>query len=165
LTAFHKPGYPTTFFKIKGTLSFRNETNNWGLQTSNVSNGAAYADLDNDGDLDLVVNNMGSNASVYRNNNPGKSNYLNIRLKGTKENTLAIGSHVTITSSRGKQQVAEQQPVRGYLSSMEPLIHFGLGADTTVQSLTIRWPQGGHTTIKNIKPNQTITVNIAEVKG
>lgn len=148
-------------FHNKGDLHFENTTNNWGLQTANVSNGAAYADLDNDGDLDLVVNNMGERASVYRNNNFAKNNYLNIKLKGLKGNTNAIGSRADIVYDNGKQQILEQQPVRGYLSSMEPVLHFGVGKDSMITAVAVRWPGGNFTVLKNVKANQTITIDEA----
>lgn len=150
-------------FHNKGNLSFDNVTDQWGLKTINVSNGVAYADLDNDGDLDIVVNNMGERASVYRNNNVYKGNYLTIQLKGLQENTSAIGSRIDIVTSSGQQQTAEQQPVRGYLSSMEPVVHFGLGKDSVISSLIVRWSQGGYSVLKNIKANQTLTID--ESKG
>ena len=122
-------------FRNNGDISFENKTNQWGLKTNNVSNGVAYADLDNDGDLDLVVNNMGEEASIYRNNNLQKGNYLTIQLKGLPGNALAIGSRVDITTSTGNKQSIEQQPVRGYLSSVNPVLHFGLGKDSIIQTL------------------------------
>lgn len=148
-------------FRNKGDLCFENATNNWGLHRPSVSNGVAYADLDNDGDLDLVVNNMGERASVYRNNNIAHNNYLNIHLKGLRGNSYAIGSRVTIKYNSGKVQTAEQQPVRGYLSCMQPIAHFGLGKDSMITSLTVRWPNGDYTVLKNIKANQTITIDEA----
>ncbi|MEP7144340.1 MAG: VCBS repeat-containing protein, partial [Ferruginibacter sp.] len=147
-------------FRNKGDLRFENITDIWGLHTANVSNGVAYADLDNDGDLDLVVNNMGERASIYRNNNISHGNYLHIKLKGSQGNTGAIGSNVTITYN-GKQQVAELQPVRGYLSCMQPIVHFGLGKDSMITMVTVRWPQGNYTSLKNIKTNQTLTIDEA----
>jgi hypothetical protein len=148
-------------FRNNGDLGFENVTNNWGLHTSNVSNGVAYADLDNDGDLDLVINNMGERASVYRNNNISNGNYLNIKLKGKGNNSLAVGSAVTITTVDGKLQTAAQQPVRGYLSSVEPIIHFGLDKDSVIATLTLRWPTGGFTKLNSIKANQTLTIDEA----
>lgn len=145
-------------FRNKGDLCFENATNNWGLHKSSVSNGVAYADLDNDGDLDLVVNNMGERAFVYRNNNIASNNYLNVQLKGLHGNSYAIGSSVTVTY-HGKEQMAEQQPVRGYLSSMQPLVHFGLGKDSIITTLTVRWPKGYYTTLKNVKTNQIIVID------
>ena len=146
-------------FRNKGDLSFENVTVNWGLHKPAVSNGVAYADLDNDGDLDLIVNNMGEQASVYRNNNLAHNNYLNIRLKGANGNAGAIGSHVKIEYNNSKQQVAEMQTVRGYLSSMQPMIHFGLGKDTVINTLIVRWSADEYTTLKNVQANQTILID------
>jgi hypothetical protein len=146
-------------FRNKGDCCFENVTSAWGLSALNVSQGAAYADLDNDGDLDLVVNITGGKATIYRNNNPDHAHYLTIKLKGTKGNTYATGSKVTIQTNSGKRQCLEQQPVRGYLSCMDPVLHFGLGNDSLVTSLTIQWPSGEYSQLKNIKANTTITID------
>jgi enediyne biosynthesis protein E4 len=150
-------------FHNKGDFSFDNVTSQWGLKTNNVSNGVAYADLDNDGDLDIIVNNMGERASVYRNNNILQGNYLTVQLKGLQGNENAIGSRIDIVTGSGQQQTSEQQPVRGYLSSMEPVVHFGLGKDSIIASLTVRWPQGGYSVLKNIKVNQILTIDASKV--
>jgi hypothetical protein len=147
-------------FKNTADLRFKNVTDSWGLHTSNVSNGMAYADLDNDGDLDLVVNNMGERASIYRNNNINRDNYLRIQLKEAQHNTNAIGARISISTKAG-EQLAEQQPVRGYLSCMQPVVHFGLGKDSIVTSITIRWPKGNYSILKNIKANQTVIIDEA----
>jgi len=146
-------------FRNKGDCCFENVTSDWGLSALNVSQGAAYADLDNDGDLDLVVNVTGGRASIYRNNNPSHANYFTVKLKGTKANSYATGSKVTIQTNSGKRQVLEQQPVRGYLSSMEPVLHFGLGNDSIITSLTIQWPSGEYSQLTNVKANTTITLD------
>ena len=146
-------------FRNDGALCFENVTQKWGLSTLNVSQGAAYADLDNDGDLDLVINNTGEKASVYRNNNPSHAHFLTIQLKGKKGNTLAIGSRIAVETNSGTHQYLEQQPERGYLSCMDPVLHIGLGTDSLITSLTIRWPTGGYTQLKNIKANTVITVD------
>ncbi|MFC0775962.1 VCBS repeat-containing protein [Terrimonas alba] len=148
-------------FHNKGDLTYENVTAQWGLHTSNVSNGVAYADLDNDGDLDLVVNNMGERASVYRNNNLAGGNYLNIQLKGIAGNTCATGARVDVETYTSQRQTVEQQTVRGYLSSVSSILHFGLGRDSVINTLTIRWPKGNYTLLKNIKANQTIIVDEA----
>lgn len=146
-------------FRNTGTVSFANVTDKWGLSTLNVSQGAAYADLDNDGDLDLVVNNTGENASVYRNNNPSHAHFLTIRLKGKQGNGFAVGSRIRVEGSSGVQQYLEQQPERGYLSCMEPVLHVGLGTDSLVTSLVVRWPAGGYSQLKNIPANTSVTVD------
>ena len=145
-------------FRNKGDLCFDNVTANWNLSKKNVSNGSAYADLDNDGDLDLVTNNMGERASIFQNNNLSNGNYLNIKLKGLPGNLDAIGARIKIETADGKQQMAELQPVRGYLSCMTPLVHFGLGTDSLIATLTIDWPNGEVTTVKNISSNRLLTV-------
>lgn len=154
---------PNYAFRNTGDLRFANVTADWGLSAPGVSQGAAYADLDNDGDLDLVVNNTGERASIYRNNNLSHGHFLTIKLKGAKQNTLAIGSRVSIETSTGKRQYLEQQPVRGYLSGMEPVLHVGLGADTLVASLTVRWPEGGYSRLQNIKADQALTIDAGKI--
>jgi hypothetical protein len=151
-------------FRNKADLCFDNVTAGWGLKTSNVSHGVVYGDLDNDGDLDLVVNNMGERASVYRNNNSLKANFLSVQLKGTGGNSLAVGSRIEVTTDSGKKQTIEQQPVRGYLSCMSPVAHFGLGSDSVIASLTVRWPEGDYTIIKGVKANQLLTIDAATAK-
>jgi len=146
-------------FRNNGALCFENMTSQWGLSTSNVSQGAAYADLDNDGDLDLVVNNMGEKASVYRNNNISHAHFLTVKLIGETGNKFATGSRVSIETNSGVHQYLEQQPERGYLSCMEPALHFGLGTDSIVTSLIVRWPTGGHSRLTNIKANSTVVID------
>jgi hypothetical protein len=150
-------------FRNNGALCFENVTSKWGLSALNVSQGAAYADLDNDGDLDLVVNNTGEKATVYRNNNPSHAHFLTIRLKGKQGNTFAIGSRIAVETPSGAHQYLEQQPERGYLSSMEPVLHIGLGTDSLVRSLLIRWPTGGYSQLKNIAAGASITVDESKV--
>ena len=158
MLAIFKVNYKVSnyFFKGLADLQFANETEAWGMQQPSFSNGAAYADLDNDGDLDLVVNNMGERASVYRNNNLTGRNYLNIQLNGIAGNTYATGARIDIETYTGKQQIVEQQTVRGYLSSVSPILHFGLGRDSLVSTLTIRWPKGYYTGPQTIRLLQAI---------
>lgn len=131
-------------FHNNGNCTFSNKSADWGLQTAAFSNGASYADLDNDGDLDMVVNNINDEALVYRNAATEKgahSNHLRIHLNGSKSNINGIGAWIEIFYN-GKQQVYELNPVRGYLSSVQLDPHFGLDSVTVVDSVRIKWPAG-----------------------
>jgi enediyne biosynthesis protein E4 len=149
-------------FHNNGDLTFSNSTADWGITEPTFSNGAAYADLDNDGDLDYVINNINDSASVFRNNlheqKSKKSNYMRLLLKGDADNAAALGSFIEIKYGNNKQQVHEQTPYRGYLSTMEPYVHFGLGEDTLVKEIKITWPDGKEQMLRNIKVNQVLNV-------
>lgn len=149
-------------FRNNGDLTFSNVTEDWGIELPSFSNGAAYADLDNDGDLDYIVNNINDSAHVYRNNvevpKNNSSNFLRIRLKNERGNEEGLGTFVEIRYGDGKMQVHEQTPYRGYLSTMEPFIHFGLGKDTLVKNIKISWPDGKVQMLNDIKSNQVITI-------
>ncbi len=149
---------PNYIFRNKGDLSFENVTQQWGLNMPSVSNGAAYADLDNDGDLDLIVNNLGDNSAVFRNNaNLDKTtHYLGIQLQDTGLNRWALGAKVTIEMSSGKKQFFEMQPARGFQSSVDPIIHVGLSADTVVKQIVVHWPSGKISSYKDVACNQLI---------
>jgi hypothetical protein len=125
--------------------------------------GAAYADLDNDGDLDLVVNNANDYAGIYKNNNEllVKNNFLKIKLLGEEKNQWGIGSKVTVYSN-GNKYYQEEMPVRGFESSVDPVLNFGIGKKSSVDSVVIIWPNDRMQTLKNVKANQTISVNIKD---
>lgn len=149
-------------YKNSGNLRFEDVTDSWGIEKPGFSNGAAYADLDNDGDLDYVVNNINDSASVYRNNSiqlkPAESNYLRIQFKGEKYNGKGIGAISEITYNGNQKQYAENSPYRGYLSTVEAVTHFGLGKTKIVDQLKVTWPGGKIQVFKNVKPNQVLTV-------
>lgn len=131
-------------FRNQHDLCFSNTTQQWGLYAPSVSNGAAYADLDNDGDLDLVVNNINSKASIYRNNSRQQfpeDHYLRLQLQGEGANRLGIGAKVWVTTAAGTQ-LAEHYLTRGFQSSVDPVMHFGLGKDSMVRTIRIKWPDG-----------------------
>jgi hypothetical protein len=150
---FEENKIPNYSFKGKGDLSFADATTDWGFDEAVISNGVAYADLDNDGDLDLVTNNMNDEAGVYRNNSVAalKNNYLAVQLKG-KSNKFSVGAKVSVFAS-GKQFTREQLPVRGFQSSVDNIIHFGLGTVERIDSVLIRWPS------ENISKVQPATIN------
>lgn len=149
---------PDYAFKNKGGALFGDVTRDWGLSASAFSNGAAYADLDNDGDLDFVVNNINGEAFVYENTSvPGGQHRLSIKLAGNGQNRNAIGSTIKLYAG-GQLQYYEHQPCRGYLSSVDDRAHFGLGASAVVDSVVVQWPNGKLQRLRDVKADQTLTV-------
>jgi len=150
-------------FQNNGNLTFTPIESEWGFDTPDYSNGSTYADLDNDGDMELIVNNINGPASIYRNNAealPG-SHYLKVELKGRELNQAGIGAQV-IVYSRGRQQVVQNFPTRGFMSSTSDHPHFGLGSDTLVDSLCIRWPGLLEQKLYNVKADQILHLDIAD---
>ena len=147
-------------FRNRGDLTFSNETRAWGLEAPSYANGAAYADLDNDGDIDLVVNNIDSPASLFENRSERVAHrgYVRFAFAGPPGNRGGYGAQVTIHAG-GTLQFAELNPSRGYVSSVEPLLHFGLGAHLQVDSATVRWPDGACQTIGRIAANRVVTLD------
>lgn len=148
-------------FKNKGGLQFENVSELWGFDAPSFSNGAAVGDLDNDGDLEMVVNNLDDEAFVYENTSASKNNYLKIKLNGPSGNGNGIGVKVTLHAN-GQQQYFENKVVRGYLSSVDPIVHFGLGKSEKADSLTVKWNDGKESMLTNVKSNQLIEVRYAE---
>ena len=147
-------------FENNNDLTFTKRSDDWGFTKKGFSNGVCYADLDNDGDLDMIMNCFNEKARVYKNNSNEliKNAYLNIKLKGKLPNVQGIGSKLWVYVN-GKMQFREFYPYRGYESSMQPFIHFGLGKNAKVDSLKIEWPDGNRQTEYNIKANHTITLD------
>jgi len=148
------------FFRNNGNLTFTNTSADWGISQSSNSNGAAYADLNNDGNLDLVVNNINKPAFVYQNQatSLNKNHYLEICLKGADMNTQGIGAKIIIYAG-SKKQYLEQMPTRGYESSVSPVLHFGLGNARQIDSLRVIWQRGKTQLLQKIKGDQVITLN------
>ncbi|WP_431122076.1 VCBS repeat-containing protein [Flagellimonas flava] len=144
-------------YRNKGDLTFGKVTADWGLDGKSLSNGAAYVDLDNDGDYDLVVNNTDDEAFIYRNNSEllENNNYLKIQLQGKEGNTLAVGAKVILKSDTLLLH-QELYPARGFQSSVDPSLIFGLGSVQMVDDLKVIWPDGTVTTKSTIKANQTL---------
>jgi hypothetical protein len=143
-------------FHNNGDLTFTNLASAWGLDTRGFSNGAVYADLDNDGALDLVVNDFNAPAEIYRNR--GGGHYLRVALHGSGANTGGTGAKVTITA-QGHRQLLEEMPTRGFQSSVDPVLHFGLGAASRVDSLIVVWPNRRSQVLTNVPVDQTLTLN------
>ena len=151
-------------YKNKDGLSFENTTTDWGMQQISNSNGAVYADLDNDGDLEIIVNNINKPAFIYKNTSSEKSkNYLQIVLKGAEKNTQGIGTTVTISLGDKQQQLA-QSPARGYLSTVSPVLNFGLGTTEMVDVVEVIWPSGKQETLTNVKANQRLVIEEKNAK-
>ena len=147
-------------FKNMGSYRFQNMAAQWGLGEPGFSNGSAYGDLDNDGDLDIVINNMNEPMSIYRNETNHMlpdNHYLKVVLKGEPGNTQAIGAKVTVKNN-GRFIYLEQMPMRGYLSTIDPRPNLGLGPLKMVDSLIIEWPDGRTTLMTNVQADQTLTL-------
>jgi hypothetical protein len=144
------------FYRNEGDLRFEDVREQWGANTPSFSTGAAYADLDQDGDLDLVVNNIDAPAFVFENQKTDGP-YLRIELQGQGKNKYGWGAKVRVTSGE-VTQLQQQYPIRGYQSSVEPVLHFGLpfAAPVTVQ---VEWTDGKVTTLEKVQPNQTLKVD------
>ena len=148
-------------FRNKGDLTFENVSDTWGFTQKTFSNGTAFADLDNDGDLDLVANNIEDPAFIYENQSAG-NNYLQINLEGNKKNLLGIGTKVTVHLGDGSIQYQEMTTNRGFFSSSQAILHFGLGDKTTIEKLDIQWPDGKTQVIPNPAINQKLTVKYSD---
>ena len=144
-------------FKNNGDLSFNKVNAQWGLEYKGYTNGAAYADLDNDGDLDLVLNNIDEESVIFENKTSVKNNFIRIQLKGPATNPSGIGAKVKITSDLGSQ-FQQLFLSRGFQSSVDPSLHFGLGNAEGIESIEVTWPDQKVTTIQKPKLNQILQV-------
>jgi len=150
---------PNSVFRNNGDLTFSNESKAWGMDQPGFSSGAAYADLNNDGKLDVVISNIDGPASIYENVQAldSVSHYLQVKLEGESPNRRGIGATLILTAG-GKKQYLYHSPYRGYMSTMETLEHFGLGKDRIVDSLEVIWPNGRSQVLTGLGVDRIVTV-------
>jgi len=155
---------PNYAFRNEGNLQFINKAVDWGLSEPDFSNGAAYGDLDNDGDLDLIVNNVNSPVAIYKNKSTEKrkTNYLKVKLKGQGLNQDAIGTKVLVyqssDSTGSRMQLLQQMPNRGFQSSVDLNLVFGLGSQPQIDSVVVIWPDDKMQILLHPKANQLVTI-------
>lgn len=142
-------------FQNKGNLNFEQANKKWGIEYKGFSNGVAYADLDNDGDLDLVVNNIDDFASVFENSSSKTNNYIKVQFKGSTKNTFGLGNRVYVKTKK-ETQLQELTLTRGFQSSVAPELHFGVGKENTIDEIKVVWTNGKVQKLNNVKANQTL---------
>ncbi|MFQ5709726.1 MAG: VCBS repeat-containing protein, partial [bacterium] len=153
-------------FRNNGDLTFSNQAAHWGLDTLSFSNGVAYGDLDGDGDNDLVINNVNQPAFVFRNEADSLTgnHYLKVKLVGQGMNALAVGARVTLECANQQTFVLEQMPMRGFQSSVDYVLTFGLGAYELVDTLIVDWPDGSRGSVANVAADQVVTLYQREAR-
>ena len=153
-------------FHNNGDLTFTDMAAPWGLGQPGFSNGAAYVDLNNSGALDLVVNNVNAPASIYRNRSreSNKRGYLAVKLEGSGGNSAGIGAKVMIVAG-GMHQLLEQSPTRGFESSVDPRLHFGIGSAARIDTLTVVWPDRRFQQLTSVAPNQLLVLRQDSAAG
>ena len=147
-------------FRNNGNLTFTDVSKEWGINFNGFSNGVAYADLDNDGDLDLVINNLDDKSALYENTASDKqlNNYFRIKLKGPEGNAFGIGCKIWLLDG-SEMQFQEMSMTRGFQSSVEPIVHFGVGKKESVARIKVLWPDGKIQIIENQEVNQLLEVS------
>jgi hypothetical protein len=158
LNTFPSEKMSNYIFKNNGDLTFEKKIEDWGLDDPGFSYGAAYADLDNDGDLDLITNNIDDPAGIYRNNS--NNNYVQVELKGPNNNPFGIGSNIYLIDNN-ITQYQQLYLARGYKSSVTNVLNFGISNSEKINYLYVVWPDGKTSTIKNAKINEKIFVDYA----
>lgn len=149
-------------YRNEGNLKFSNRTTEWGLDEPVIAAGAAYGDLDNDGDLDIVTNNCNDIASVYRNNSiKDSASYLSVQLKGQAPNTFGIGAKVEVVTTSGKQ-VQEMMPSRGFQSSVDFKLHFGIPRNDSINEVVVYWANNRKSKVELPGKNKNLTIDIKQ---
>ncbi|WP_109300200.1 VCBS repeat-containing protein [Aquimarina sp. AU474] len=151
-------------FQNKGDLSFEKVNEKWGIQYEGFSNGVVYADLDNDGDLEIITNNIDDYASVFENRSSKNSNYISIGFKGNSQNKFGLGARVYITTDAGTQ-MQELTLSRGFQSSVAPELHFGLHTASTINELKVVWPDQKSQVLHSVQANQKLTIMYEEASA
>ena len=147
-------------YRNNGDFNFTEFTDQWGFDTPSFSNGMAFGDLDNDGDQDIVINNVNMKSFVYNNqNNNQKSKSISFNLKGANNNSNAIGAKLTIYYGEGKSSMSEHFPSRGFQSSISNKIHFGIGNNDKIDSIIVNWPNDKISKLYNLKTNRTYNID------
>jgi len=148
-------------YRNNGDLTFEKANDYWGISHEGFSNGAVYVDLDNDGDLEIVTNNIDEQASIFENTSAEINNYLTVKFKGTSNNKFGLGSKVKLKI--GDQiQIQELTLSRGFQSSVAPELHFGLGKATDIDELELTWPNGKVQRLEDVKANQRLTLSVSD---
>ena len=159
---------PNYAYRNNGDLSFSNKTIEWGLGTPTFSNGAAYADFDNDGAMDMIINNIDDEAEIYRNTirdaQKDNNHFLQVKLSGPAKNRNGLGAMIELYYANNKIQTYENTPFRGYLSTVQGAAHFGLGSIKMLDSVSVVWPDGSKQTQTKSPVDQTIIFNIQDAK-
>ena len=147
-------------FQGSKDLRFKDKSQAWGFEAAGISNGSSYADLDNDGDLDLITNNLNEAAGIYQNNARQllKNNYLKIKFKGSDKNTFGVGAKVILKTKDG-QQLQQLVPTRGFMSSVEPSLLFGIGKLSQIDSVLVIWENEKMQILTKPSINTTLTVD------
>ena len=152
-------------YKNNGDLTFSPTREEWGFNYKGFSQGAAYADFDNDGDIDVVMNNLNANPVIFQNNLASKSNnFIRLHLIGDRHNPDAIGAQATVITENEKQ-IQQNFPVRGFMSCSERTLHFGIGAFIHADKIIVRWPDGRESLLSNVKGNQVVEINQSDASA